>query len=98
MEIIIEEYRKRTATIKTTMADEELDLLLVYARGSRNMYSNVLYLTGYYCFDPCEEAIFFLPFEGEPELVLNVDYYRILQPIPILIGQDRYCGPYVHTQ
>jgi len=74
MEILVEEYRKRTATIKTAMADEELDLLLVYARGSRNMYSNVLYLTGYYCFDPCEEAIFFLPFEGEPELVLNVDW------------------------
>ncbi len=74
MEMPVEEYRKRTTALKSGMADEELDLLLVYARGSRNMYSNVLYLTGYYCFDPCEEAIFFLPFESEPELLLNVDW------------------------
>lgn len=74
MQIPVGEYRQRTAALKAAMADEGVDLLLVYARGSRNMYSNVLYLTGYYCFDPCEEAILFLPLEGEPELVLNVDW------------------------
>lgn len=74
MEISKDEYRGRTAALTRAMADEGWDLLLVYARGSRNMYSNVLYLTGYYCFDPCEEAVFFLPLEGEPELVLNVDW------------------------
>ena len=50
------------------------DILLVYAFGNRNMYGNLLYLTGYYAFDACIQGALLVPTRGEPQLLFNFEW------------------------
>ena len=68
------EYRDRYARVHKAIQDEDLDLLLVYSQGSRNMYANLLYLTGYYSFDPCLQGALLISRAGDPHLVLNFEW------------------------
>lgn len=72
MPITKEEISMRVEKAKDSMDRDGLHGLLVYASGRRNMYANVLYLSNYYTFDPCEEALLLVPLNGQPQLVLNV--------------------------
>ncbi|MCX6026819.1 MAG: Xaa-Pro peptidase family protein [Chloroflexi bacterium] len=74
MPIEAEEYRERYARVHKAIQDEGLDLLLVYTQGSRNMYANLLYLTGYYSFDPCLQGALLISRAGDPRLVLNFEW------------------------
>jgi Xaa-Pro dipeptidase len=69
-----EEYVSRYRRVEKAMHDEELDLLLVYSQGNRNMYANLLYLTGYYCFDPCLQGALLISRAGDPNLILNFEW------------------------
>jgi len=69
-----DEYRARFSRVKESIAREKLDMLLVYTCGNRNMYGNLLYLTGYYSFDPCIQGALLVPREGEPHLLLNFEW------------------------
>ncbi len=50
------------------------DLAVVYTNGNRNMYGNLLYLTGYYSFDPVIQGALLVPATGEPHLLLNFEW------------------------
>lgn len=69
-----QEYTDRYERVMSSVLGENLDVLLVYTRGNRNMYGNLLYLTGYYSFDPCIEGAFFMPRTGDPFLLLNFEW------------------------
>jgi Xaa-Pro aminopeptidase len=74
MPILNEEYQNRFERVLESVKRENFDLLLVYTRGNRNMYGNLLYLTGYYSFDPCiEGALLALP-SGDARLLLNFEW------------------------
>ena len=68
------EYRERFERVMKSATKEGLDLLLVYTRGNRNMYGNLLYLTGYYSFDPCIEGALRAPSNENPMLILNFEW------------------------
>ena len=74
MPIETAEYRERFARVCQAIQAEGLDLLLVYSQGSRNMYANLLYLTGYYSFDPCLQGALLISHSGDPRLVLNFEW------------------------
>ncbi len=74
MPIDREEYLKRYGQVAKAMGDEGFDLLLVYSQGSRNMYANLLYLTGYYSFDPCLQGALLISRTGDPHLILNFEW------------------------
>ncbi|MCJ7569438.1 MAG: Xaa-Pro peptidase family protein [Anaerolineales bacterium] len=74
MSIDKEEFLTRFSRIHRAQQEEEIDLLLVYTQGSRNMYANLLYLTGYYSFDPCVQGALFIPRTGDPHLLLNFEW------------------------
>jgi Xaa-Pro dipeptidase len=69
-----DEYRVRLSKVMQSAQREELDLLLVYTCGNRNMYGNLLYLTGYYSFDPCIQGALLAPVDGKPQLILNFEW------------------------
>jgi Xaa-Pro dipeptidase len=69
-----EEYRSRYEKVVSASIPEDFDMLLVYTRGNRNMYGNLLYLTGYYSFDPCVEGALLVPRSGDPYLMLNFEW------------------------
>ncbi len=69
-----QEFQDRYERIMSSVVAENLDVLLVYTRGNRNMYGNLLYLTGYYSFDPCIEGALFVPRTGDPFLLLNFEW------------------------
>ncbi|MFA5872383.1 MAG: Xaa-Pro peptidase family protein [Anaerolineales bacterium] len=69
-----DEYRNRFDRVGNWAAKEDFDLLLVYTRGNRNMYGNLLYLTGYYSFDPCIEGALLVPRLADPYLMLNFEW------------------------
>lgn len=68
------EVEQRLYRFQQRLGEAGLDAGVVYAAGKRNMYSNVLYLSGYYTFDPCEESFLVVPREGAPFLIVNVDW------------------------
>jgi Xaa-Pro dipeptidase len=74
MPITPDEYRSRFARMQSAAAAELFDLVLVYTTGVRNMYGNLLYLTGYYSFDPCIQGALLAPSRGEPQLMLNFEW------------------------
>jgi Xaa-Pro dipeptidase len=74
MPITPDEYRSRFARMQSAAAAEHFDLVLVYTTGVRNMYGNLLYLTGYYSFDPCIQGALLAPSHGEPQLILNFEW------------------------
>ena len=74
MPILKEEYQNRFERILEVAKREDFDLLLVYTRGNRNMYGNLLYLTGYYSFDPCIEGALLVPRTGDSKLLLNFEW------------------------
>lgn len=74
MLILKEEYQNRFERVLDSIKREDFDLLLVYTRGNRNMYGNLLYLTGYYSFDPCIEGALLAPRSGDARLLLNFEW------------------------
>jgi Xaa-Pro dipeptidase len=74
MPIETAEYRERFLRVTKAIQQESLDLLMVYSQGSRNMYANLLYLTGYYSFDPCLQGALLVSRTGDPCLVLNFEW------------------------
>ena len=64
MPILKEEYQNRFERVLEVAKREDFDLLMVYTRGNRNMYGSLLYLTGYYSFDPCIEGALLAPRTG----------------------------------
>jgi Xaa-Pro dipeptidase len=74
MPIPKEEYMNRFERIAGSLTESDLDALLVYTRGNRNMYGNLLYLTGYYSFDPCLEGALMMSKTGDPVLMLNFEW------------------------
>ena len=74
MPIPKEEYMNRFERVVGSLMESDLDALLVYTRGNRNMYGNLLYLTGYYSFDPCLEGALLISKTGDPALMLNFEW------------------------
>jgi Xaa-Pro aminopeptidase len=74
MPILKEEYQNRFERVLEVAKREDFDLLMVYTRGNRNMYGNLLYLTGYYSFDPCIEGALLAPRTGDARLLLNFEW------------------------
>jgi len=50
------------------------DVLMVYAQGTRGMYSNLLYLTGYYDFDPSLQCVLLIHADGSVRLLANSEW------------------------
>lgn len=69
-----EERKNMFEQVANSSAANGFDLLLVYARGNRNMYGNLLYLTGYYIFDPYIEGALLIPQKEDPTLLLNFEW------------------------
>ncbi len=60
----MEEYNDRVARVRQSMADRQLDALLVHH------FPNICYLSGYQSFNNYDYYVLLLPREGEPALIL----------------------------
>ncbi|MCL5985661.1 MAG: Xaa-Pro peptidase family protein [Actinobacteria bacterium] len=69
-----EEIKQRVEKVKAKMEEAGLKALIIYASGNRNMYSNVLYLSNYYMFDPYGQALLILLIEGQMHLIMNIEW------------------------
>jgi len=69
-----EEYRSRFERLHSAMALKGFDLLMVYAQGNRGMYSNLLYVTGYYDFDPSLQCALLIHADGNVHLLSNSEW------------------------
>ena len=74
MPIAAAEYWKRFERVLEAERLEAFDLLLVYAQGCRGMYSNLLYLTGYYNFDPSLRGALLIRQDGTAHLLLDSEW------------------------
>jgi Xaa-Pro dipeptidase len=74
MAIISEEFQDRFSRFQRAIQSAGFDLAMVYTSGNRNMYGNLLYLTGYYSFDPCIQGALLSSANGEPHLLLNFEW------------------------
>lgn len=68
------EYQDRFSRLQKSANEAEFDLVMVYTCGNRNMYGNLLYLTGYYSFDPCIQGALLAHRKGDPYLLLNFEW------------------------
>lgn len=69
-----EEYRSRFVRLHGAMEPKGFDSLIVFAQGNRGMYSNLLYVTGYYDFDPSLQCALIIHADGGVHLLSNSEW------------------------
>jgi len=69
-----EDFRLHFEQLHSAMELKGFDVLMVYAQGTRGMYSNLLYLTGYYDFDPSLECVLLIHADGSVRLLANSEW------------------------
>ena len=69
-----QEYLSRFERLHRSMQPAGLDGLMVYAQGNRGMCSNLLYLTGYYDFDPSLLCVLLIHGDGTVRLFSNSEW------------------------
>jgi len=69
-----EEYHSRSERLCGSMPPAGLDGLMVYAQGNRGAYSNLLYLTGYYNFDPSLHCVLIIHSNGTVRMFANSEW------------------------
>jgi Xaa-Pro dipeptidase len=64
-------YRARFERLVARMRLEGFDSILVYGQGNKGAYSNLLYVSGYYIFDPSLECALVIRPDGDAQLLCN---------------------------